>query len=105
MPFHSFTTSGLHKTFETFQTEWYDMLQSGALESKETVPDCYVANTRLEEQVKRLQRDLDHHAAEAGKAAATAETLTKERDFHRASHRCARCRNSWFPFFLISLRS
>jgi hypothetical protein len=79
----------MHKTFEAFQSEWYDMVQSGALESNDAVPDCYVANTRLEEEVKRLKRDLDRRAAEASKATTTAETLAKERDFHRASHRCA----------------
>lgn len=62
-------------------------MQSGLLEYDETVPDCYVANIRLEEEVQRLRLDLDQRSAEASKAVSTAETVAKERDFHRISHR------------------
>lgn len=81
--------AGMQKSFHAFQSEWYDMVQSGKLrvEPNEAVPDCYVENQRLEAEIEKLRREVNRRVAEANKVVAMAATLKKERDFHRISHR------------------
>mmetsp|Transcript_10407 Transcript_10407/g.26694 ORF Transcript_10407/g.26694 Transcript_10407/m.26694 type:complete len:624 (+) Transcript_10407:85-1956(+) len=80
---------GMVKTFQAFQLEWYDMVQSGTLkpDPQETVPDCYVDNLRLEAAVTAAQQQLADQLNKTAAAQSTAATLKKERDFHRISHR------------------
>lgn len=51
----------LLKTLNTFQNEWYELLQSGKLKSEESgsVPDVYAKNQQLDDTVKFLKIEVD----------------------------------------------
>eukprot|EP00038_Savillea_parva_P031884 m.91596 g.91596 ORF g.91596 m.91596 type:complete len:221 (+) comp9912_c0_seq1:122-784(+) len=73
---------GMSKTFNAFQTEWYEHTrgtkqQQHATETGQAVPDCYIENTRLEAEVERLKKEVQRKADEAARVVAVAASLKK----------------------------
>jgi WD40 repeat protein len=81
--------NGMKRTLEMFQTEWYEMVQSGKLKDSElqVVPDDYSRNQLLYEEVVMSRQELDKARMVAEKAKQTWDKFRKERDFHRMHHR------------------
>jgi len=50
------------------------------------VPDVYIRNEKLEEEMEYLRNELDKTKIIAEKAKATYDKLRKERDFHKMHH-------------------
>ncbi|MEW5317599.1 MAG: hypothetical protein WDW38_008884 [Sanguina aurantia] len=82
-----FVKMGLARTCEAFETEWYEMKATGRLEGTGHVPDVYLRNAELEEEVAGLRRQLSEAQGIAGKASATWDQFRKERDYHRMHHK------------------
>jgi hypothetical protein len=51
----------LYKTLNVFQNEWYENVQSGKLKPEDagTVPDIYIKNQQLNDNVKFLQLEVE----------------------------------------------
>lgn len=76
------------KTLDMFNTEWYEKKARGdGGEDFEPVPDLYVRNQRLSEQVTGLRVELAKNQEIAAKAQGTWDKFRKERDFHRMHHK------------------
>jgi len=80
---------GLRRSLESFQTEWYEMQQSGKFKDAElqVVPDDYTRTQCLYEEVMLSRQELDKARMVAEKAKQTWDKFRKERDFHRMHHR------------------
>lgn len=80
---------GMKRSLEAFQTEWYEMQQSGQFKDTEVraVPDIYFKNQNLYEEVVMLRQELEKTRAVATKAKQSWDKFRKERDFHRMHHR------------------
>merc|ERR1719321_1755782 len=72
-----------------FQTEWYEMVQSGKFKDSElqVVPDDYTRGQCLIEEVVLSRSELEKARMVAEKAKETWDKFRKERDFHRMHHR------------------
>jgi chromosome segregation ATPase len=83
-----FYSRGLKKSLETFQEEWYEFKKKGHLspEDSETVPDVYVKNQKLADNIQKLRINIEEYKDIANKAQSTFEKLKKERDYHRMHH-------------------
>jgi WD40 repeat protein len=79
----------MKRSLDTFQTEWYEMQQSGKFQDSElqVVPDDYSRNQLLYEEVVLQRGELQKARMVAEKAKQTWDKLRKERDFHRMHHR------------------
>ncbi|EAR99424.2 flagellar WD-repeat protein PF20 (macronuclear) [Tetrahymena thermophila SB210] len=76
------------RSLEVFQQEWYELSQKGRLTSDTIgqVPDVYIRNEKLEDEMDYLRNELDKAKIIAEKAKATYDKLRKERDFHKMHH-------------------
>lgn len=80
--------TGMKKSLDAFQAEWYEMKESGRIQSENTVvPDLYVKNEQLDNQLYALREEAARAQAVAEKARGTWEKFRRERDFHRMHHR------------------
>lgn len=79
----------LQKSLDTFNTEWYEMQRKGKLSAEDVgvVPDIYLRNQDLDEQVKMLRTEVRRLRGVAEKAKSTWDKFKKERDFHRMHHK------------------
>merc|ERR1719299_8747 len=79
----------MRRSLDCFQTEWYELQTSGKLQSEDVqvLPDLYLQNRGLAEEVSLLRQELDRARQVADKAKATWDKFRKERDFHRMHHR------------------
>jgi len=79
----------MKRSLDTFQTEWYEMQQSGKFKDSElqVVPDDYARNQLLYEEVVLSRQELEKARMVAEKAKETWDKFRKERDFHRMHHR------------------
>merc|ERR1711998_94214 len=79
----------LEKTLESFQTEWYELTQKGILTEEDVgvVPDIYLRNQQMDDNVKYLRTELDKARKIAEHAESMFDNLRKERDFHRMHHK------------------
>ncbi|EFJ47004.1 hypothetical protein VOLCADRAFT_109152 [Volvox carteri f. nagariensis] len=82
-----FIKMGLSRTCECFEAEWYELKATGRLDTATTVPDVYLRNAELEDEVASLRRELAEAKSIAARASATWDTFRKERDFHRMHHK------------------
>ncbi|KEP65045.1 UNVERIFIED_CONTAM: WD domain, G-beta repeat-containing protein [Hammondia hammondi] len=88
-------SSQMHKTLSCFQTEWYDaQLQkadsdSATVSKREqwAVPNVFLVNQELQEQVALLEQEIRRQREIASKALEYFDQFKKERDFHRMHHR------------------
>ena len=80
---------GMTRTLDAFNTEWYELQSKGKLneEYTSTVPDIYLRNQELDEQVLVLRQELDKMREITAKAQGTWDKFRKERDFHRMHHK------------------
>ncbi|KAM8934124.1 sperm-associated antigen 16 protein [Pelodytes ibericus] len=80
---------GMMKTLDSFQTEWYEMMQKGLLQPEAVgfVPDVYAQNQLLDAQIKSLKKEVAAYKTAASKAKESIVKLQKERDFHRMHHK------------------
>lgn len=79
----------MSRTLDAFNTEWYELQSKGKLtpEDVAVVPDIYLRNQALDEQVRELRAHVSKMEAVASKAKGTWDAFRKERDFHRMHHR------------------
>ncbi|XP_075463342.1 sperm-associated antigen 16 protein isoform X3 [Ascaphus truei] len=77
------------KTFECFQTEWYEMIQKGLLqpEAVEFVPDVYTHIQMLEAEIQSVKKEVGTYKEATSKAKESMVKLQKARDFHRMHHK------------------
>ncbi|XP_012657612.1 sperm-associated antigen 16 protein [Otolemur garnettii] len=54
---------GMTRTLDSFQSEWYELIQKGLTELRGvgTVPDVYTQVMHLENENKHLKKDLKHY--------------------------------------------
>eukprot|EP01105_Mastigella_eilhardi_P025455 TRINITY_DN6927_c0_g1_i1.p1 TRINITY_DN6927_c0_g1~~TRINITY_DN6927_c0_g1_i1.p1 ORF type:complete len:713 (-),score=182.73 TRINITY_DN6927_c0_g1_i1:91-1998(-) len=81
---------GLHRTLETFQTEWYERQHKGLLKDQEMlegVTDVYQQNQLLLGQVQTLLADMDKLKQKSSQMQEALAKSKKERDFHRMHHK------------------
>lgn len=81
--------AGLKKSLDTFNSEWYEQQSKGKLppELSSAVPDIYLRNEELDQQIRVLREQVDKMRQVAGRAQATWDKFRKERDFHRMHHK------------------
>merc|ERR1719498_198277 len=84
-----FMKHNMRRSLDCFQTEWYELQTSGRLQAEDVqvLPDLYLQNRGLAEEVSLLRQELDRARQVADKAKATWDKFRKERDFHRMHHR------------------
>jgi WD40 repeat protein len=88
--FRNFLTKhGMNRSLESFQSEWYEMQQTGKFKDAESniVPDIYSRNQGLSDELSLLRQELDSARMIASKAKQSWDKFRKERDFHRMHHR------------------
>jgi WD40 repeat protein len=80
---------GLQRSLDAFNTEWYELQAQGKLKKEDmsVVPDIYLRNQELDEQVTNLRREIERLQGIADKAKGTWDKFRKERDFHRMHHK------------------
>lgn len=80
---------GMERTLDIFNTEWYELDAKGKLNAEliGAVPDIYLRNEELDNQVKELRDELERTKAVADKAQSTWDKFRKERDFHKLNHK------------------
>mmetsp|Transcript_21298 Transcript_21298/g.34450 ORF Transcript_21298/g.34450 Transcript_21298/m.34450 type:complete len:587 (+) Transcript_21298:122-1882(+) len=80
---------GMSNTLDSFETEWYQMKQQGKFREEDIgrVPDIYVRNSEMDNQVKELRKQLAAVQKIANKAKATWGKFRKQRDYYRMHHR------------------
>ncbi|CAE8584960.1 unnamed protein product [Polarella glacialis] len=80
---------GMKRSLDAFQTEWYELQQSGKFKDSELeiVPDIYTRNHGLHQEVVLLREELGKARGVAAKAKESWDKFRKERDFHRMHHR------------------
>ncbi|XP_065052779.1 sperm-associated antigen 16 protein-like [Rhopilema esculentum] len=81
--------TGMHRTLDCFQTEWYELKMKGLLQEEkcEIVPDIYIRNQQLEDSLRTAHREADSFREAARKASNMHIKLKKERDYHRMHHK------------------
>ena len=79
----------MKRTLDEFNTEWYEKQAKGQLKEEDigVVPDIYMRNLELDEQVKSYQQEVEKMKGIADKAQGTWDKFRKERDFHRMHHK------------------
>jgi hypothetical protein len=79
----------MQRSLEVFQTEWYELQQNGKLRdgAMTSVPDCFMENRGLLEEVAMLRQEVEKARAVAATAKDSWDKFRKERDFHRMHHR------------------
>jgi WD40 repeat protein len=79
---------GLSKTLESFQSEWYELQAKGRLKQEDIapVPDVYIRNSELREQVTTMRKELEKAQFVAENTKGKWDKLRKERDFHKMHH-------------------
>jgi len=80
---------GMHKTLDSFQREWYALKEDGKLNEEDVgaVPDVYLRNQYLRDEVKVMKEKVEKMEQIANKARATWDKFRKERDFHKMHHK------------------
>lgn len=80
---------GMMKTLDCFQTEWYELDQKGLLKEDQVgqVPDAYVQNQTLTDQVQYLENEKNKFKSAAQTAREACVKIRKDRDYHRMHHK------------------
>lgn len=79
---------GMTSTLQIFNHEWYELISKGLIkdDNARLVPDIYLQNQTLDDQVRRLQLDLAETRAITLKAKETWKKFRKQRDLHKMHH-------------------
>ena len=80
---------GMNETLDMFQREWYRLTGEGKLSEVDmgTVPDIYLRNQQLGDELRNMQAEMTRQQEVASKAKATWDRFRKERDFHKMHHK------------------
>ena len=80
---------GMTETLDMFQREWYRLSGEGKLSAVDigTVPDIYLRNQQLADQLRDMSAEMARQAEVANKAKSTWDRFRKERDFHKMHHK------------------
>ncbi|TRZ16685.1 hypothetical protein HGM15179_010423, partial [Zosterops borbonicus] len=80
---------GMSRTLDCFQTEWYELIERGAVAAADAglVPDVYTRNQQLETEIMSLKKDLESCKRSVTKTEEALLKMQKERDFHRMHHK------------------
>merc|ERR1719230_1072645 len=80
---------GMTETLDMFQREWYRLSGEGKLSEVDmgTVPDIYLRNQQLGDQLRNMQAEIARMEEVANKAKSTWDRFRKERDFHKMHHK------------------
>ena len=80
---------GMNETLDMFQREWYRLTGEGKISEVDmgTVPDIYLRNQQLGDQLRDMQAEMNRQAEVANKAKSTWDRFRKERDFHKMHHK------------------
>merc|ERR1719155_476138 len=80
---------GMTETLDMFQREWYRLTGEGKISEVDmgTVPDIYLRNQQLGDQLRDMQAEMNRQAEVANKAKSTWDRFRKERDFHKMHHK------------------
>lgn len=81
--------AGLSRTLDVFNTEWFESQSKGRLGEEHTsyVPDIYLRNDELTDQVDSLRQQVVRMQEVTERAQGTWDKFRKERDFHRLHHK------------------
>jgi WD40 repeat protein len=81
--------SGMKRSLDAFNVEWYELQAKGKLSEdlSSAVPDIYLRNEELIEQMSILRDQVDKMREVASRAQGTWDKFRKERDFHRMHHK------------------
>lgn len=82
-----FVKMGLGRTSEVFEAEWYELKALGKLDAASHVPDVYLRNQELEEELSAVRHQLSEAREVAAAASTTWDKFRKERDLHRMHHK------------------
>lgn len=76
-------------TLDMFQREWYRLSGEGKLSQADlsTVPDVYVRNQELTDELRNMRVELNRMQDVAHQAKSTWDKFRKERDFHKMHHK------------------
>ena len=79
----------MKRTLDVFNNEWYELSSKGKIGEEYTnpVPDIYMRNQELDDQVDNLRQQLAKMREITAKAQGTWDKFRKERDFHRMHHK------------------
>jgi hypothetical protein len=80
---------GMSETLDMFQREWYRLSGEGKLSEVDmgTVPDIYLRNQQLGDELRNMQAEMTRQQEVANKAKSTWDRFRKERDFHKMHHK------------------
>lgn len=80
---------GMTETLDMFQREWYRLTGEGKLSEVDTgtVPDIYLRNQQLGDELRNMQAEMNRQQEVADKAKSTWDRFRKERDFHKMHHK------------------
>jgi regulator of replication initiation timing len=81
--------AGMTRSLDVFNAEWYELQSKGKLaaELSTAVPDIYLRNEELDQQVVAMREQMEKMREVAAKAQSTWDMFRKERDFHRMHHK------------------
>ena len=76
-------------TLDMFQREWYRLSGEGKISDSDlgTVPDIYLRNQQLSDELQVMRTELGRMQDVAHKAKSTWDKFRKERDFHKMHHK------------------
>uniref|UniRef100_A0A7S1PE19 Guanine nucleotide-binding protein subunit beta-like protein n=1 Tax=Percolomonas cosmopolitus TaxID=63605 RepID=A0A7S1PE19_9EUKA len=78
---------GMNRTLDSFQEEWYEIIHKNKEKDMNViVPDAYLQNQSLDDEVKYLQQELMRTKEIAQKAMEKWDKMKKERDYHKMHH-------------------
>lgn len=79
---------GMARTLDEFNHEWYEFLAKGKLKEDDVsvVPDIYLRNQALDDQVKELRTQLDETRKVTAAAKGTWDKFRHQRDVHKMHH-------------------
>ncbi|TYZ63015.1 hypothetical protein PybrP1_008472 [[Pythium] brassicae (nom. inval.)] len=79
---------GMARTLDLFNHEWYDFIAKGKLKEDDVgvVPDIYLRNQALDDQVKELRTQLDETRKVTAAAKGTWDKFRHQRDVHKMHH-------------------
>ena len=80
---------GMEETLDMFQRERYRLVGEGKIATADmgTVPDIYLRNQQLTDELRNIRDEMQRQAEVANKAKSTWDRFRKERDFHKMHHK------------------
>ena len=80
-------SNGMKRTFDCFQTEWFEQCMLGQEPQPAPAPNVYLENEKLATLTRTLADELERLRSAAEAAKHEFEKFRKQRDFHRTEHK------------------